>query len=97
MLPDYYPTLPGYHPYQALFKELDADHSGYLDEAEIGQVAARLGFLCYLVIIPCYLVMTLCYLVVPPTRRRHGWASRSRRGTSCRPQQYVSKGVSYGE
>ena len=29
---------------KVLFKELDADHSGYLDEAEIGQAAAKLGF-----------------------------------------------------
>ena len=29
---------------KALFKELDADHSGYLDEEEIGQAAAKLGF-----------------------------------------------------
>ena len=29
---------------KVLFKELDADHSGYLDEEEIGQAAAKLGF-----------------------------------------------------
>ena len=29
---------------RALFKELDADGSGYLDQAEIGQAAEKLGF-----------------------------------------------------
>ena len=28
----------------ALFKELDADGSGYLDMREVGQAASRLGF-----------------------------------------------------